>query len=361
MIPYENLGRLNQLFFDNYQTAFKAFIERGWYILGDGLKTFEQNFASYCGTDYCAGVANGMEAMVLSLKAFNLPKDSEVLVPSNTYIATILAVVHAGLKPVLVEPDIQTYNIDFRKIEEQITPKTKVILPVHLYGKPCRMDEIVPLAQKYNLKIVEDCAQAHGASLYGQKVGSFGDYGAFSFYPTKNLGALGDGGAVISKDLSLHENITVLRNYGSKVKYYNEVIGYNSRLDELQAVLLDIKLKELDTINAHKRELATIYDKELSSDFIKPIIEEDVFDVFHIYNIRHDRRDKLKAFLMKNDIFSEIHYPVPPVKQKAMRGIIDKIHTPIADEIHATTLSLPCSFCHTKEDIYQVVEVLNRF
>lgn len=361
MILYENLGKLNQEFFDDYQKAFRSFLESGWYVLGDGVKTFEQNFAQYCGTKYCAGVANGLDAIILALKALELPKDSEVLVPSNTYIATIIAIIHAGLKPVLVEPDIKTYNIDSNKIEENISSKTKAILVVHLYGKPCRMDSIMPIAVRHKLKVVEDCAQAHGAELYEQKVGSFGDYGAFSFYPTKNLGALGDAGAVTSNDLLFNEKIMTLRNYGSKVKYQNDVVGHNSRLDELQAVMLDVKLKQLDKINTHKRELAAIYQKELSSKFIKPVIEEGLIDVFHIYNIRIDKRDELKAYLLKNEILSEIHYPISPVKQKAMRGIIDSISTPIADEIHATTLSLPCSYCHSKDDIYKVVEVLNRF
>jgi len=360
MIEYENLGKLNQSFFDEYKKTFEQTLESGWYILGKNVESFEQNFADYCGNKYCKGVASGLDALIIALKVFDFPKDSEVIVPSNTYIATILAIIHCNLKPVLVEPNIRTYNIDASKIEEKISKKTVAILPVHLYGKVCEMDKINDIAKKYNLKVIEDCAQSHGAMFKNQKAGTFGDFGAFSFYPTKNLGALGDAGSINCNDVDLISKVTVLRNYGSNIRYYNEVVGYNSRLDEVQATFLNVKLKSLDKINAHKRMLAKIYLENLKSDFIKPIVDNDYFDVYHIFNIRHPKRDKLKEYLLKNDIKTDIHYPVAPHRQKAMQGIIDGEY-PISEEIHSTTLSLPISYFHTDSNIIRVVEVMNLF
>lgn len=361
MIDYENLHNLNQPFFKEYEIAFKEVMESGWYVLGKKVGEFEEKYAAYCNTQHCIGVANGLDALTLSLRAFNFEKNSEVIVPSNTYIATILSIVQNNLQPVLVEPNIETYNINPDKIEEKITAKTKAIMVVHLYGKMCEMDKIMAIAKKYNLKVIEDCAQSHGAKFKNNISGSFGDYAAHSFYPTKNLGAMGDAGAVTCNDSILADNIKVLRNYGSKIKYYNEVVGVNSRLDELQAALLLVKLKYLDIINEHKRKLALIYNKELKNDFIKPNLNTDYYDVFHIYNIRHPKRDLLKAYLLEKGIKTEVHYPVTPVKQLAMKGIIDNQHTPISDEIHLTTLSLPISYYHTEKDILKVIEVLNKF
>ena len=361
MIEYENLHKLNKPFFEEYTQTFKEVVESGWYILGKKVNEFEKQFANYCGSNHCIGVANGLDALTLSLRALNFGKGSEVIVPSNTYIATILSVVQNNLQPVLVEPVIETYNIDPLKIEAAITSKTKAILVVHLYGKMCEMDKIMALAKKHNLKVIEDCAQSHGAKFKNQLSGSFGDYAAHSFYPTKNLGAIGDAGAVTTNSVALAETMKTLRNYGSKIKYYNELIGYNSRLDELQAALLLVKIKYLDKINSHKRKLAEIYLKELKSDFIKPQVHADYFDVYHIFSIRHPKRDALKEYLLKKEIKTEIHYPLAPNKQKAMQGILDNQPTPIAEEIHNTTLSLPISFYHTENDIQQVVEALNSF
>lgn len=361
MIEYENLEAFNKPFFKEYQQIFEKVMQKGWYILGNEVKGFETEFAAYCGTSYCCGVANGLDAMILSLRSFEFEEGSEVIVPSNTYIATILAILHANLKPVLVEPDIDTYNIDTALIAEKITAKTKAILPVHLYGKVCAMDEVVAIANKYGLKVIEDCAQAHGAMYKNKKAGTFGDHGAFSFYPTKNLGALGDAGGIICNSKESDASLRVLRNYGSNVKYYNEVVGYNSRLDELQAALLTVKLKKLDDINEHKRSLAALYLKELKQDFIKPSVHPDYFDVYHIFTVRHAKRNELKEYLLKNEIKTEIHYPVAPVKQKAMTGILDNIVTPVADEIHNTTLSLPISYYHSISDIERVIEVMNKF
>jgi dTDP-4-amino-4,6-dideoxygalactose transaminase len=361
MIEYENLNKLNKSLFEEYKTAFNEVLESGWYILGNKVKEFEKQFASYCNTVHCIGVANGLDALNLSLRAFDFEKGSEVLVPSNTYIATILSIVENGLQPILVEPNIETYNIDPKLLEQAITPKTKAIMVVHLYGKVCEMDAVLTIAKKYNLNVIEDCAQSHGAKFKNQLSGSFGDFAAHSFYPTKNLGALGDAGAVTTNDESLANKIKVLRNYGSEVRYYNDVVGINSRLDELQAALLLVKLKYMEQITSHKRELASIYLSDLKSDFIKPQVHPNYFDVYHIFNIRHQKRDLLRDYLLKHDIKTEIHYPVAPNKQKAMKGILDNQLTPIAQEIHQTTLSLPISYCHSKDEIHKIVEVMNTF
>ncbi|MCD6019426.1 MAG: putative pyridoxal phosphate-dependent enzyme [Bacteroidetes bacterium] len=361
MIEYENLNNLNKPLFEEYKTAFSEVLESGWYILGNKVKEFEKQFAAYCKTSHCVGVANGLDALNLSLRAFGFEKGSEVLVPSNTYIATILSIVDNDLQPILVEPDIETYNIDPKLLEQAITPKTKAIMVVHLYGKVCDMDPILEIAKKHNLKVIEDCAQSHGAKYKGKLSGSFGDYAAHSFYPTKNLGALGDAGAVTTNNEQLANRIKVLRNYGSEVKYYNEIVGVNSRLDELQAALLLVKLKYMEQITSHKRELASVYMKSLKSDFIKPKEDPDYYDVYHIFNIRHPKRDALKEYLLKHEIKTEIHYPVAPNKQRAMQSILNTQHTPIAEEIHQTTLSLPISYFHTKETIQKVVDVMNTF
>ena len=359
MIEYESLASTNKLFETAYKEWFSQFIEKGWYILGEQVRIFENAFADYCNAKHCIGVASGLDALMLSLKQADFPPDSEVIVPSNTYIATILSILQCGLKPVLVEPDIRTYNINSALIEEKITAKTKAIMIVHLYGKSCDMDPIMDIIDKYGLLLIEDCAQAHGARYKNKKVGTFG-IGAFSFYPTKNLGALGDAGAITVNDDSLNDKFRALRNYGSKIKYQNEYIGYNSRLDEIQAGFLSVKLKYLDKINAHKKSLANIYFQGLKEDFILPFRSEECGDVYHIFNIRHPERDKLKEFLLKNGIKTDIHYPIPPHKQNAMKGIFNDSY-PVSEEIHATTLSLPISFGHTKDDIFSVIETINKF
>lgn len=359
MIEYENLKRVNERLFEKYKERFDDFLQSGWFVLGNNVTKFEQEFASFCNTKHCVGVASGLDALILAINAFNFPKDSEIIVPSNTYIATILAIVRNGFKPVLVEPDILTYNIDPSKIEEKITSKTKAILVVHLYGKACDMDPVMTIANQFDLKIIEDAAQAHGAIYKAKKTGSFG-VGCFSFYPTKNLGALGDAGAITTNDDLLAQKFKSLRNYGSTVKYYNDEIGYNSRLDEIQAGFLSIKLEILDEITNHKRNLASIYLENLDDRFIKPVTDNDYLDVYHIFNIRHTKRDKLKEYLLANGIKTEIHYPLSPHKQKAMQRIIEGEY-PISDEIHNTTLSLPISYFHTKEDILHVCEILHNW
>ena len=362
MIEFENLAKLNQPFFEDYQKSFAQTLASGWYILGKNVSQFEEEFAQYCQSKNCIGVASGLDALILALNAFDFEKGSEVIVPSNTYIATILAILQNGLKPVLVEPDIKTYNIDPTKIAEKITNKTRAIIVVHLYGKCCDMDPILDLCKKNNLRLIEDTAQAHGAKYKNKLAGSFGDIGAFSFYPTKNLGALGDGGAIITNDDELAKKIKKLRNYGSEVKYYNDVIGYNSRLDEVQAGFLSVKLKKLDDINSHKNKLAKIYFDNIKNDFIKPVQASDNdYDVFHLFTIRHQKRDQLRQYLLDNQIKTEIHYPVSPNKQKATKEVFGNQSCPISEEIHVTTLSLPLSYFHTEEDALKVAKVLNNF
>jgi len=360
MIDYENLRKLNEPFFDAFRASFNETLKGGWYILGNNVVKFEQEFAAYCNAAYCVGLASGLDALSLALRCFDFRPGDEIIVPSNTYIATILAIIQNDLKPVLVEPDVTTYNIDPKLIQEKITSRTKAIMVVHLYGKVCDMDPIIQLADRNDLKIIEDCAQAHGARYKGEMAGNFGDFGAFSFYPTKNLGALGDAGAVTTNDVKLADTIRTLRNYGSKVKYVNELVGYNSRLDEIQAGFLSVKLKHLDEINAHKRKLASYYLQGLNSDFILPKVDPDFFDVYHIFNIRHQKRDALKEYLLTNGIKTEIHYPIAPHDQKAMKGIVDGDY-PISTEIHNTTLSLPVSYFHSESDILKTIELLNAF
>jgi dTDP-4-amino-4,6-dideoxygalactose transaminase len=361
MIEYENLAKLNKPFFLEYENRFKSTLEGGWYILGNNVLEFEKQFAEYCGTAYCTGLASGLDALILALKSFDFEKGDEVIVPSNTYIATILAVLQAGLKPVLVEPVLRTYNIDPEKIEQAITKRTVAIIVVHLYGKCCEMDRIIGICQANQLKLIEDAAQAHGAEFKGQRAGSFGDFGAFSFYPTKNLGAIGDAGSLNTNDRLLDEKVRMLRNYGSKVKYVNEVVGYNSRLDEIQAGFLSIKLAKLNVINTHKRALAKFYLDNLKEDFIKPTVHEDHYDVYHIFNVRHPKRDEVREYLAKLDIKTEIHYPIPPHKQSAMIGILDEGNFPLSEEIHRTTMSLPISYFHSLDDVGRVTEALNKF
>ena len=338
MIEYENLALVNKKLFNNYKNIFKNFLKNGSYILGNQVFNFEKEFANFCRTKFCVGVASGLDALTLALDAYKFPRDTEIIVPANTYIASILAILRNRFKPILVEPNLASYNIDINKIEEKITKNTKAILVVHLYGKICEMDRIMTIARKFDLKIIEDASQAHGAKYKQKMAGSFG-VGCFSFYPTKNLGALGDAGAITTDDEYLDKKFKSLRNYGSSTKYYNNDLGYNSRLDELQAGFLSAKLKILNDINNHKRKLAKVYIENLNDKFIKPVVHPDFYDVYHIFNIRCDKRDKLKDYLLENGIKTGLHYPIPPSKQKAMKGLIEDDY-PITEEIHNTTLSL---------------------
>ncbi len=367
-IEYENLFHLNKPFIEEYKQAFSDVLDSGWFILGKKVDAFEKEFATYLNAPQFIGLASGLDALELPLIAFDLPEPSEVIVPSNTYIATINAIINTGHIPVFVEADINTYNIDVKKIEEKITPRTRAIMIVHLYGMPCEMDEIMALCKKHDLKLIEDCAQCHGAMYKNKMTGTFGEVGAFSFYPTKNLGALGDGGGMAVNDESLVQTLKALRNYGSHIKYHNEFIGYNSRLDEIQAAFLSVKLKQLDAINAHKQKLASLYLKHLKSDFILPALNNYSTHVFHIFAIRHERRDELKTWLLEKGIKTEIHYPITPCDQKSIKDhyakhklSLDPDDFKIAKKIHSTELSIPCSAIHTEEDIMQVMEIMNQF
>lgn len=361
MIEYENLKKTNEFFNEEFTKSFNRFLESGWYVLGSEVSNFENEFASYIGTDYCVGVGNGLEAIIIALKSLNLNDEDEVITTANSYIASVLAINQSGLKPVLIEPDERTYNFDLDVLEKSITKKTKAVLAVHLYGQSCDMKKLQAICKKYNLKLVEDCAQVHGAESHGQKLGSFGDVSAFSFYPTKNLGALGDGGCVITNDCKIAEFAKTYRNYGSIKKYHNEIIGTNSRLDELQAGFLRVKLVYLDRINEHKRHLADIYNEKLDKKFIIPYPLEGNKHIYHIYNIRTERRDELKEFLLQNGVKTEIHYPVATYNQKAYDGRFISSNFPISDKIHNTTLSLPIAFFHSREDIEEVIELCNKF
>lgn len=359
IIEYENLRESNKIFFDQYKKEFEQFLDSGWFVLGDGVSAFESEYAKFCQVNYCVGVASGLDALILAIDAFDFPTGSEIIVPANTYIATVMAIIRNGFKPVLVEPDILTYNIDPTKIEERISERTVAIVVVHLYGKACNMGLIMDLACRYNLQIVEDVAQAQGAKYKNKVVGSFG-VGCHSFYPTKNLGALGDAGAVTAENIEYINRIKKLRNYGSSSKYFNDLLGYNSRLDELQARFLSTKLKFLQEINDHKRRLAKIYFELLSDELVKPNVDDDFYDVFHIFSIRHPERDRIRDYLLAKGIKTEIHYPVPPHWQNAMQGFLTGDY-PISEKIHLTTMSLPISFYHTDQDIIRVAETLNEW
>ena len=360
MIEYESLARSNSVYMDDLEDAAKRVIRSGWYVLGQEVSAFEAEFADYVGAKHCIGVANGLDALILAIEALDLPKGSDVLVASNTYIATILAIVRAGHQPVLVEPELETFNMDPAKLAESMTTNTRAICVTHLFGKSCRMDAICAFAQEHGLKIVEDCAQSHGSKLAGQVTGTFGDAGCFSFYPTKNLGAIGDAGAVVTNDDALADRLRHIRNYGSKQKYVNRYVGINSRLDELQAAMLRVKLRHLDEMTAHKRTLAEIYFAELPDWLARPVRRPDEFDVFHIFGIRHPQRDTLRQHLIEHGVKTEVHYPIPPHRQEAMKGILSGNY-PVADELHASELSLPISLAHTSADVQRVCEVVRRF
>lgn len=358
MIEYENLGLSNKPFNEEYKSFLNTYLEKGWFILGEQVDYFEKEFAEYCNVKHCIGVASGLDALILSLNVLELPKGSEVIVPSNTYIATILSIIRNDLVPVLVEPDPLTYNIDPLRIEEAITNRTKAILVVHLYGKLCNMERICYIAQRRGLYVVEDCAQSHGSSFSNKKAGDWGDLGAFSFYPTKNLGALGDAGAITTNNEVFADKLRALRNYGSEKKYNNKYIGYNSRLDEIQAGFLRIKLRKLNELNQHKRNLAAIYFELLkNSSYILPIVQNNYFDTYHIFNIRCEERDLVKDGLLNKGIKCEIHYPIAPHHQDGYRHLL-KGSYPISEDIHTTTLSLPISAIHSKEEIGEVCDAL---
>lgn len=363
MIPFLDLKKINLRHEEEIKEAIDRFLHSGWYVLGSEVNEFEKEFAAYCGTKYCVGVANALDALTLILRAYGIGNGDEVIVPSNTYIATILSISANNATPILVEPKLTSYNIDPCRIEEKITPKTKAIMVVHLYGQTCEMAPIYDLAKEYNIKVIEDCAQAHGAQYQNCKVGSLGDAAAFSFYPGKNLGALGDGGAITLNDDEVYLKLKAMRNYGSLQKYENIYKGVNSRLDEIQAAVLRVKLKYLDNDNHVRRSIAEYYSKNINNENIilpKVIGEDPLSHVWHVYAIRTTYREKLQLYLKSKGIQSLIHYPIPPHKQQAYREWKEMSFS-VAEKIHNEILSIPISPVMSAEEVEKVTEALNEY
>lgn len=366
LIPFLDLKSINAQYKEELIGACTRVITNGQYIQGDECKQFEKEFADYCGSRYAIGTANGLDALSLIIQAYKelgiFHHCDEIIVPSNTYIATMLAVSNNGLVPVLVEPDINTYNIDINLLVQHITPKTKAIIVVHLYGQAVQMKAILTLAKKYNLKIIEDSAQAHGAYDMGldKRVGSIGDASGFSFYPGKNLGALGDAGAVTTNDKELADVVSSLGNYGSHKKYENRYKGVNSRLDEMQASMLRVKLRHLDFEIAQRRKIASYYNNNIINDvLILPQVKDEKAHVWHLFVIRTNRRMELQKYLLDNGVQTLAHYPVPPHKQQAYSEWNDDYY-PISEKIHREVLSLPISGIQSIETTKRIVEVINK-
>ena len=362
-IPFVSFRPMERELDDDLRAAFDRVFNRSWYIEGIEDGAFEKAFAEYCGTKYCVGVGNGLDALMLALKALGIGSGDEVIVPSNTYIATALAVTYVGAKPVFVEPDIRTFNINPALIESAITPKTKAIMPVHLYGQPCDMDPIMAIAEKHGLKMVEDCAQAHGAIYKGKKVGSFGHAAGFSFYPGKNLGALGDAGATVTNDEELAGKIRALGNYGSDYKYHHIYKGCNSRLDEFQAAFLAAKLPHLERMNVERRRIAKLYSEGIKNPkVITPYVMPDCTPVWHIYGIRCKERETLEKYLNAKGIGTNKHYPIPMHMQDCYSDLgIKEGALPIAEEISRTELSIPMYYGMSDDQVQYVIDSINGF
>lgn len=361
MIPFLDLKAINARYKDEIKARIDGVLDSGWYLLGEQNKKFESNFAAYCGARYCIGCANGLDALRLIIKAYGFGKGDEIIAPANTYIASILAITDNGCSPVLVEPDLDTYNINPDLIEAKITDKTKAILVVHLYGQAVKMDKIWALAKKYNLKIIEDSAQAHGAYYNDKRVGSLGDASGFSFYPGKNLGALGDGGAVTTNDEALAQKIRALANYGSHKKYENIYQGLNSRLDEIQAAVLDVKLKYLDSDNAKRKEIAQYYLQNIKNPLISlPQTYSENSHVWHLFVVRVKDRARFQNYLNDNGIQTIIHYPIPPHKQECYKEL-NHLSFKITEQIHSEIISIPISPVMSDSQIQKVVEVINSY
>lgn len=361
MIPFLDLQQINAPHQEAIEAAVQRVVRSGWYILGKELSTFEDNFARYCEGTHCVGVANGLDALQLILQAYDFPKGSEVIVPANTYIASVLSVSFLDLVPVWVEPDAATLLIDPKQVEEKITARTKAIMAVHLYGRSCDMTALKAIAQRYDLKLIIDAAQAHGARHKGQRANMLGDAAAFSFYPTKNLGALGDAGAVVTSDSGLAEKIRYLRNYGSLYKYVNEYRGINSRLDEIQAAVLNVKLPHLDAENERRRELARMYLQGITlPDLVLPPGDQIEDDVWHLFVVRHPRREAFINYLTEKGIQTNVHYPLPIHKQKAYQEY-QHLSLPLTEQIHREVVSLPLNTVLTDEQAAYIIESINQF
>ena len=363
MIPFLDLKKINEQYEKELIKACENVIKSGWYIQGQECENFEQEFATYCGAKYAVGVGNGLEALSLIIKAYKelsvFQENDEIIVPANTYIASILAISQNNLKPVLIEPSLETYLINPKNIEEKITPRTKAIMAVHLYGQTCEMDEINTIAKKYNLKVIEDSAQAHGAYYKDKKAGNLADASGFSFYPGKNLGALGDGGAITTDDKKLYEVLKALSNYGSHKKYEHIYKGTNSRLDEIQAAMLRIKLKHLNKEIEKRKEIASYYLNNIKNKkIILPKIKTD--SVWHLFVVRTKNRDDLGQYLLKNKIQTLIHYPIPPHKQQAYKEL-NHLSFPITQQIHNEVVSLPISGIQTLEETKIITDIINEY
>lgn len=363
-VPFATFLPMHNEIRKDLDTAYNQVLDRSYFIQGEECTKFEEEFAAYCDAKYCIGVATGLDALWLVLKAMGIGKRDEVIVPSNTYIATALAVSFVGAKPVFVEPTIETYNIDVTKIEEKINENTKAIIAVHLQGRPADMDAVNGIAKKYNLKVIEDAAQAHGTRYKGRKVGTLSDAAGFSFYPGKNLGALGDGGCVVTNDKELADKVRALGNYGSDYKYHHIYQGTNSRLDEMQAAFLRVKLPHLGKWNADRKRIAEKYLQGITNPLIKlPLASTDEYEhIYHVFVIRCDRRDELERYLNENGIGTVKHYPIPMHLQEAYKELgLKQGELPIAEEISNTVLSIPMYYGMTDEEVEYVIEALNRF
>lgn len=365
MINFLDLKAINKQYQQELKDACSRVIDSGWYIMGNELAQFEVEFAAYCGTQHAIGVANGLDALILTIRAWKelgkLKAGDEVIVQANTYIASVLAITENDLVPVLVEPNIATYNLDPEIIRKAITPNTKAILPVHLYGKISPMPEIMDIAEEFNLLVLEDCAQSHGAEMNGKRAGSWGHAAGFSFYPGKNLGALGDAGAITTNDSELAQTLRALRNYGSHKKYENLYQGVNSRLDEIQAAMLRVKLKHLPAETARRQQIAENYLQGINSPFIMlPEVSEELGHVWHLFVLRCQQREKLQDWLNANGVQTLIHYPIPPHKQQAyVEYQIESL--PLTELIHQQVVSIPISPVMTDEQVSQVIELINKF
>lgn len=362
MIPFLDLARLNAPHQHRIQAAMQRVAESGWYVLGQEVKTFEAAFARFVGVRHCIGVANGLEALTLVLKAWAFEAGSEVLVPANAYIASVLAITHAGLTPVLVEPDPHTYTLDPARLGAALTSRTRAILPVHLYGRCTDMAPLLAFAAAHKLRVLEDAAQAHGATYRGRQAGNLGHAAGFSFYPTKNLGALGDAGAITTNDDALAEQLRMWRNYGSAQKYVNDVPGHNSRLDELQAAILGEKLPFVAAENARRRQLARRYLTELTlPELTLPPADAVDDDAWHLFVVRHPERDAFRTYLHEQGIGTDIHYPIPPYRQRAYAASWAGTEWPIAEAMHREVLSLPLNPTLTDDDVTRCVRIINAY
>ncbi|WP_303851735.1 DegT/DnrJ/EryC1/StrS aminotransferase family protein [Seleniivibrio woodruffii] len=365
MIPFLDLQKINSVYRDELIDACRRVIDSGWYIHGNECACFESEFAQYCGVRHCIGVANGLDALTLILGAYKelgfMKDGDEVIVPANTYIATILAVSRNNLVPVPVEPDSESCLIDPRAIEEKITAETRAVMPVHLYGQTCEMDEISVIAKRYGLKVIEDSAQSHGAYFGGRRCGGLGDAGGFSFYPGKNLGCLGDGGAVTTDDDELSEAVRTLANYGSKEKYVNIYKGFNSRLDEIQAAMLRVKLRYLDEETEKRRRTAEYYLRNIKNEkIVLPYVRNPQDHVWHLFTVRTEERDRFQEYLKQNGIQTLIHYPIPPHRQMAYPEWNERSY-PVSESIHAQVLSLPISSVQEESVTENIVRVVNEY